>query len=319
MADMLVAVEDWATHHNAKFHVGKDKTVSMRFSAGGTGEVTLDVRFFFDNREGDGPQELVEVHRWLGPLWPRDLVFVPDMKQRLAIAGTIFTTLANLVDANVVPLPMAVVLFESKVDSILTLSQWIWVGQEEVEETLNRQYDTWSRLLLGALPWRNAAVATSEIGWALGGHDRAIKDAALRRARLWLRPIGDLYRDMFYLCHEEQCGWAKRSLDAITSAGIVDFPKWESTDKSLPTYKLHVESRLLARSSSPWEAEVEKHTAQVPYTQVCPRRGGYLHKCLSASLGWTTLLGSRSHCRLRAGLILLRSRGGKKSTAKYQD
>ena len=94
--------------------------------------------------EGDGPQELVGVSRrcWLGPLWPRDLVFVPDMNQRLAIAGTNFTTLSNLVDANVIPLPMAVVLFESKVDSILTLSQWIWVGQEGVEETLNRQYDT---------------------------------------------------------------------------------------------------------------------------------------------------------------------------------
>ena len=107
--------------------------------------------------------------------------------------------------------------------------------------------------------------------------------------------------------------------EVIPSAGIVEFPKWVSEIKSLSAYKLHVESRLVARSLWKWGETPAKHTAQVPYTQVCPRRGGYLNKCLSASLDWGTLLGSRSHCRLRAGLILLRSRRGKRSLARYQD
>ena len=78
-------------------------------------------------------------------------------------------------------------LFESKIDGVIAPSRWLWVGKAGVGETLNAQYENWDRALLGATKWRNAAFIQSELGWTLCGHDRMLRDAAMRRFSLWLR------------------------------------------------------------------------------------------------------------------------------------
>ena len=55
-------------------------------------------------------------------------------------------------------------------------------------------FERWAKDLLGADAWRNAAVATCEVGWSLTGAARGVREVALRRARLWLLPLDDPYR-----------------------------------------------------------------------------------------------------------------------------
>ena len=133
------------------------------------------------------------MHRWLGVRWPVDLVFLQDLYMRLALASAAFSKLSGLVSAGAVPIAWATRLFESKVDSILVLSRWLWLGVPGLAAILDRQQENWARGLIGAATWRNPAVASSEVGWLLSGHDRAVKEVALRRARLWRLPATDIY------------------------------------------------------------------------------------------------------------------------------
>ena len=69
--------------------------------------------------EGSHPAVLsyVSQHKWLGFAWRVDGNWLPCAKARLAAAAATLATLTGLVQTGVLPLALAVVLFESKVSS----------------------------------------------------------------------------------------------------------------------------------------------------------------------------------------------------------
>ena len=241
------------------------------------------------------------------------------MQQKLIIASAVSATLQGLVEQLVVPLPMALFLFEAKVEGILASTRWLWAGQAQRPNCLDEQLNRWAKAFLGAAFWRNSAVARSELGWHLGGNDRCTLDAAMRRARLSLLPPGDLYKNVFSAASAANCGWAARSLSTLKAAGVTDWPEWTSPSRSLSCYRQHVIGQLYKNGYESWRREASNHSAQVPYLAIAERRGGYLTKILGDNSEWDVLLGTRAHCRLRAGLITLRSQSGRTSRAKFQD
>jgi len=63
------------------------------------------------------------------------------MHSKLAAASAAFAPIAGLVKSNTLPLPLACRLFESKVDSILTPTRWLWADVEGVVDILDNQYE----------------------------------------------------------------------------------------------------------------------------------------------------------------------------------
>ena len=87
--------------------------------------------------------------------------------------------------AHAVPLPIALVLFEAMVDSILEHGRWLFAVQAGSQAAYDDALAEWSRELLGGDPCRNEAAAMGELEWALSGFARGIRSVAARRARLW--------------------------------------------------------------------------------------------------------------------------------------
>ena len=104
--------------------------------------------------------------------------------------------LVGLVNGNVLPLPLAVDIFDVMVDAFLCASRWLWLGSETALRLLDEFLDSCARSLLGAVPWRNAAVLRSELGWILTAGSRLVRDVACRHARLQCLEQGDLYKEV---------------------------------------------------------------------------------------------------------------------------
>ena len=72
---------------------------------------------------------------------------------------------------------MALELFESKVESALRFSRWLWAINPEARDMLDKSFGDWAKLLLGA-----DAVARAELGWLLTGSARCALEAASQQA-----------------------------------------------------------------------------------------------------------------------------------------
>lgn len=124
-----------------------------------------------------------------------------------------------------------------------------------------------AKALLGGNVWRNSVVRTSEVAWGLGGYDRAICDAAVRRARMPSRPQDDIYRRAFEDASAAGCGWAVACKRIMAQRGLL---RWEHSrdgyvGKDLDGYTQAL-SFIFARSSEPTLCvEAVRHRSTVPY------------------------------------------------------
>ena len=98
---------------------------------------------------------------------------------RLAIANKACVEQASLVEAGALPLVLAIPIFESKIDGFLSYGRWLLACVEGAEALYNSYFDQWALRLLGAPPWFHGAKAQSELGWALSGFARAVRDMGL--------------------------------------------------------------------------------------------------------------------------------------------
>ena len=169
---------------------------------------------------------MVEVssHRWIGLLWNNTLQFEGDVVAKLYAASPAFTTLVVLVNGHVLPLTVALELFQIKVDSILSGNRWLWGTSEASLQRLDRFLDRCALCLLGADPWRNAWVIRSELGWHVTGAQLAVVDVACRRARVLALSEGDVYKRAFDKAAEFECGWAHKSRLMIQEHGLQTLP-----------------------------------------------------------------------------------------------
>ena len=119
--------------------------------------------------------------------------------------------LCGLIDAGAIPLHYAILLFDSKVDSILDFGRWLTALSPGAAVLLDEAQANWARSLLGAEHWRNGGVCCSELGWGVSGAARGVRSVALRRARILSRSESDWYRQFFVYCADRQLGWSRAS------------------------------------------------------------------------------------------------------------
>ena len=138
-------------------------------------------------------------HRWLGIVWDSTLGFDAELQTRVAMASEIFALLAGVVQQRAIPLHLALIVFETKVDSIMDQNRWLYGVGDKVAVRLDKLYADWAKALLGLPTWRNDGVSQLELGWRWTGFQRAVRSVGLRRARLSLLPHDDTYRWAFLL------------------------------------------------------------------------------------------------------------------------
>ena len=175
-----------------------------------------------------------------------------------------------------------------------------------------------ARKLLGADPWRNGAVACSELGWHVSGFARGVRSVALRRARCWFLPADDWYKSFFLHATDMSVGWSGSSASLLDKWSI---PDWRSVSDLCPmyaSYKKHVDSLLQWVCTPLLVSECSKHNAQVPYAAFQSSPSDVLATCFSMRMPWHTLMQLRGWCRMRAGLPCLRTLGGRVSHARRQ-
>ena len=212
---------------------------------------------------------------------------------------------------------MAVELFESKVDAVLTIGKWLWTTAEALQ-LLDDAYARWAQQLLGGDPWRNKAVAMGELGWTLPGPARTVLAVALRRARTFQRPEDDFYRKVTGMLADTPSSWGRASAAVLSEWGVSDWPVRPASCYDYGRYKDHVAGCLSTRCLPRWRAIASHHRHEVSYLhfQKCPST--VLAGVRSVELPWAVQIGIRGWCRARAGYIQVRHREGRHSAARFQ-
>ena len=127
---------------------------------------------------------------------------------RIALAKKAFSLLVGLAQRDVLPIHVVNSIFWAKVFPVLDLGSWLYVLADSAEAVLNELHVSWAKQLLGACPWHNSALVTSELGWEVSGFHLAVVSMAARRARLWMLPAEDLYGRMFRVAHSWPLSWS---------------------------------------------------------------------------------------------------------------
>ncbi|CAE8601069.1 unnamed protein product [Polarella glacialis] len=225
-----------------------------------------------------------------------------------------------MVQAGQLPLAVALDLFEAKVEGSVRFARWLLVIAPNAQRAYNEAYENWARAFLGSPAWRGAAIARGEVGWKLDGFHRAILDMAVRRAKLWTLPPGDLHGLIFQAaCRPGSGSWADRSLQILNDTTVPDFPCWDTGDGTLPSYAKYVQCLLEKACLLEWRQAVSTHVSPIPYLDLstCPSPNP---RCIlqTCGLSWPTLLGHVFMCRMRAGLVDLGHIAHRRSQAKIR-
>ena len=83
------------------------------------------------------PLSWVRSHRWLGILRDCSLNFAAVLEQKIACATAAVATLAVLVAGRMIPLALALDLFESKVEGSMRFGLWLLALVDGAEDMLN--------------------------------------------------------------------------------------------------------------------------------------------------------------------------------------
>ena len=240
------------------------------------------------------------------------------MMTRIALAKKAFSLLVGLAQRDVLPIHVVNSIFWAKVFPVLDLGSWLYVLADSAEAVLNELHVSWAKQLLGACPWHNSALVTSELGWEVSGFHLAVVSMAARRARLWMLPAEDLYGRMFRVAHSWPFSWAAGSLAVLLQLGILDLPYWTTESGSLAKYRQYVRSCCVHLGLRSWVATAERHTRLPRYLEFQSSHSGLLQMVPDLKLHWEDGQAVRAFCRLRAGIIRLTHRDGRLSRACIQ-
>ena len=116
------------------------------------------------------------------------------------------------------------------------------------------------------------------------------------------------------------CGWANSFYAVLASCGVLSWADWKSTGRCVsPTaYRSYVTARLASSELDVWKVDVGRHTAQVPYNLFQPVPSSEYACVLQSDLAWQHHLKIRAWSQVRAGLLVLRHLGGRRTQARFQ-
>ncbi len=182
----------------------------------------------------------------------------------------------------------------------------------DAQKLIDDAYARWSRLLIGADFWRNAAACSSEMGWRLSGFGRVVRSVALRRAKLWDSSDSNWHATFFRMSAGVEGSWAKRSSLVLEQWSVTDWPHWHCPGKSIDRYREYIDGVLQRSYATVWLQIASNHRSDVPYLQFDGLPG-------TGVLRWRRVaLQFKSWCRFRCGLMRLRHMSGRESAARHQ-
>ena len=250
----------------------------------------------------------------MGCLWK----YGAHVNKVIGYCSSTVSLLSGLVATGHAPLAIARHMFCIKVDATMRFGRWLWASTPDVLNLLDARYEIWALQLMGADPWRNGHMCSHELGWELTGAARAVYDIATRRAHFWEHAFDTLAGRTFTDMHtSEGDTWARRTHALLEEWGVLDWPVWLST-AHVCTYKTYVKQTLAAVSLTVRRPHLLRHTRPFPYFDIAPVPATALNDALRAKCSWQTLLGHRSLCRLRCGLIMLGHVNQRASSAHVQ-
>ena len=167
----------------------------------------------------------------------------------------------------------------------------------------------------------NGSVVVWELDWHISGMGRAVVDLAKKRAKLWLLPAGDLYKESFLRCLSLVGGttWAHLGGRLLQSWGISEFAPVEGGD-GFRRYCRYVKQVVLERCDQERRRGRAAHRFPIPFSDLVLGVAPSLRhrEMLRGGLSWDVLSGIRSWCRIRAGIVVLGHRRGQRSQARVQ-
>ena len=141
----------------------------------------------------------------------------------------------------------------------------------------------------------------------------------MRRANLWALPEDDLYRAASLgVSPPGQESWACRSFEILVRWNIVDWPAWCERGSTLSAYKAYVKKQVMSVCLEQWRGSVSHHVIPLQYLAWRPCPSCELSLDGESDSSWRIMLGQRSLCRLRAGLICFGHSHGARSNARQQ-
>ena len=317
----LQVIASWAIDVKVELHLGSSKTVVQILHPPGYCNRAVARPLLFPRRPPlfPAPLEEVKVHKWLGLRWAASGEWMPHAVPLIAQCSYMVDILCSLTKSKRIPLAVAAILFELKIEASLRFGRWIWGLDAEACAALTLSYERWSRQLVGAGTWRNAAVCYSEIGWSLGALATVTVDVAAVRALLWQQGDATLAGRMFLSGHQSAASnWCKRSLENLSSQGILDWPLWVLAGKPRECYKRYVRGILARAERTRLEAAVATHRFPIAYGELVSQPCTMLKEALALRSPWKTLIGHRALIMLRCGYVALGHVGGHQSQAKVQ-
>ena len=139
-------------------------------------------------------------------------------------------------------------------------------------EALSAQSDRWVRAALKADAWTPTGALHCELGFTLSASAPAIKELALRRAKLWLLPGDDLHRKMIFpYLHDGGATWGRLGSRLMRLWMVRDI--WEHSTGTPPTYnayKSYLMGVLESRSMSTYDQSRSQRRGILSHINICP-------------------------------------------------
>ena len=241
-----------------------------------------------------------------------------SVMERIRIASAVFAILAGLVRDRAIPLSLALTMYESKVDGCLKPGRWAYAVGADASATLDSLLDTWALTLLGSPPWHHAGAARCLLDWRLSGMARAVKEMALKRAEFWRLPDNDLYKTLFLSTQDgPPSAWAYRSKILLQQWRLADYADGFA-GLGLASYKIYVNRELVTAGMHVLQVSLTKRSLLCG-SQLLLRGSGFFHRAVvSNGLSWGILVGVRSWCRLRMGMLVLGHKNNRRTRARVQ-
>ena len=318
----LNTIASWCFRSKARMHATKNKSVVTVVCAAEVRDTVRLSQHLVMPAQGDDAEQPITYanqHRWLGILWNPNLDLSAARAAILAMARETFSVLSSLVAAKAVPLPIALDLVEAKVDGLLEHSRWLLAVQTGSELAYDEIYDGFACELLGADRWRNASVASAELGWCMSGSGRAVRSVAMRAVRLMALRQDDWYRSLYEQAQSQRYpeSWAVRSLALMSEWGI-NLDVTSENEAPVATIKQRIDAQIVSRCHAQWLARVVKHQVPIPYLELSDQVTGPVAAAKAADLPWDVLIATRAWARLRCGYIDLAHREGHYSQAIHR-
>ena len=232
---MLSILRTWTSKYKATLYLAKYKTTAMVLptSAYSARAQVLPLCYLPVGQCMPCPISWAHSPKWLGISWNDNADFVVHARRSCGMCSGTVQTLYSLLCSGRIPLAIAYIIFDTKIEVALRFGRWLWGTSSEAISVLSDIYASWARLLLGSSRWRSVEVCRVELGWKLCAPARVVVENPSVRHSLWVQNQDTLVGACFSAAHLlDSANWAKTSLNLLDDWIVLDWPIWSPYRRS---------------------------------------------------------------------------------------